>query len=200
LIQFFDVKKIGCFCAVVERIRMRTLYLVPTTVEARGNYCAIIASYTAKPLKERDAGFDLITESTVVEAEAFGTSLNQQTAAAFYDHTLGSFRAFWLLPRSSLSKTRLRLSNSVGLIDAGYRGTLIAKVDNHDSESATITNSTRFFQIAAPDLLPFDDIQIVDVIPGGTTLRGSGGFGSTGLTLPGVPTANESNTVTYFGI
>ena len=38
--------------------------------------------------------------------------------------------SFLLLPRSSISKTPLRLSNSVGLIDAGYRGELQAPVDN----------------------------------------------------------------------
>jgi len=177
---------------------MPTLYLVPTSVEAKTVYEAVREAYLAKPLKERDAGFDLVTDATVLSPNAFGAVLNQQTAAALYDDLKGTFRAFWLLPRSSLSKTRLRLSNSVGLIDAGYRGTLLAKVDNHDTESATVTHNTRFFQIAAPDLLPFEDIQIVDVIPGGTTLRGSGGFGSTGLTTQ--PGTNESNSVTYFGI
>jgi hypothetical protein len=36
---------------------------------------------------------------------------------------------FYLYPRSSISKTRMRLANSLGIIDAGYRGDLIAAVD-----------------------------------------------------------------------
>ena len=31
-------------------------------------------------------------------------------------------RAYYLMPRSSISKTPLRMSNSIGLIDGGYRG------------------------------------------------------------------------------
>ena len=40
-------------------------------------------------------------------------------------------RAYFLLPRSSISKTPLRLANSIGLIDAGYRGNLKAAMDYH---------------------------------------------------------------------
>jgi dUTPase len=38
----------------------------------------------------------------------------------------------------------------------------------------------RYFQIAGPELQPFERIEIVDEIPGGATIRGTGGFGSTG--------------------
>ena len=37
---------------------------------------------------------------------------------------------YLLIPRSSISKTPLRMSNSIGLIDAGYRGEIMASVDN----------------------------------------------------------------------
>ena len=40
---------------------------------------------------------------------------------------------YYLYPRSSTgSKTPLRLSNSIGVIDSGYRGNLIACFDNID--------------------------------------------------------------------
>ena len=43
----------------------------------------------------------------------------------------GKPTAYYLYPRSSMgSKTPLRLSNSVGIIDAGYRGNIIGVVDN----------------------------------------------------------------------
>ena len=38
--------------------------------------------------------------------------------------------SYFLMPRSSISKTPLRLANAVGLIDAGYRGEIMAAVDN----------------------------------------------------------------------
>jgi dUTP pyrophosphatase len=206
-VQFSRVKKIGRVLDVLGQNKMPTLYLVPTSAEAKAIYSAVREAYLSKPIKERDAGFDLVTDETTVATRAFGHSLLQQTSAALYDDLKGTFRAFWLLPRSSLSKTPLRLSNSVGLIDAGYRGTLIAKVDNHGSADVAVAKNTRYFQIAAPDLLPFDNIQIVDEIPGGATIRGAGGFGSTGLTtsstIPGIPStpkADEPNTITYFGI
>jgi dUTP pyrophosphatase len=155
---------------------MYILYIVPTT-EMKAVYEAIAATYLSKPAGERDAGFDLV--SPPLEVSGPVVRISQQCSAALYDTVKRTFRAYWMLPRSSLSKTPLRLANSVGLIDAGYRGTLYAALDVHAS-MYTIDTNTRLLQIAAPDLLPFDDIQIVSDIPGGPTLRGDGGFGSTG--------------------
>ena len=70
------------------------------------------------------------------------------------------------------------MANSVGLIDAGYRGVLLGVVDVH--QEYTVHAGDRYFQIAAADLQPWSKIHIVDEIPGGATLRGEGGFGSTG--------------------
>jgi dUTP pyrophosphatase len=161
---------------------MLVLYIVPATPDVKPLYEAIAAAYMAKPKGEKDAGVDLVSPATVA---AVGTvsKISQQCSAAVYDTERGTFRAYWMLPRSSLSKTPLRLANSVGLIDAGYRGTLLAAVDVYASHS--VEANTRLFQIAAPDLLPFDEIWIVPEIPGGPTLRGAGGFGSTGTTATG---------------
>ena len=158
---------------------MLVLYLVPANPDVKAAYEAIAAAYTTKPKEERDAGVDLVSPAFVAEAGTVA-KISQQCSAAVYDTERGCFRAYWMLPRSSLSKTPLRLANSVGLIDAGYRGTLLAAVDvrsQHVGEA-----NTRLFQIAAPDLLPFDEIWIVAEIPGGPTARGAGGFGSTGTT------------------
>ena len=44
------------------------------------------------------------------------------------------------MPRSSISKTPLRLANSIGLIDGGYRGEIMAPCDNiKNSESSKIS-------------------------------------------------------------
>lgn len=159
-------------------------------------------AYLAKPFAERDAGFDLYCPSAELPPYSFGNKLNQGISAAFFD-TIGSrFRAYWLLPRSSIVKTRLRLANSVGLIDAGYRGTILAVVDNHNmSENFVVNHGDRYFQLATPDLLPWDDIKIVEEIPGGPTLRGEGGFGSTGRsaieTLKG-DVHREENCVNFY--
>ena len=86
--------------------------------------------------------------------------------------------SFLLLPRSSISKTPLRLSNSIGLIDAGYRGEIQAPVDNISDDSYLIKKGTRLFQIVNPALTSFRKIEIVDNLS--KTGRGEGGFGSTG--------------------
>jgi len=153
---------------------MYVLYLVPSA-DTHDLYVRGAETYMAKPYGERDAGFDLYCEArTLCETG----KINQNVVAAVYDTDRKIFRAYWMLPRSSISKTSLRLANSVGLIDAGYRGNLLAAVDVSKPEQVQFGD--RYFQITAPDLLPFDRIEIVDTIPGGPTLRGTGGFGSTG--------------------
>ena len=101
---------------------------------------------------------------------------------------------FYLYPRSSISKTRMRLANSVGIIDAGYRGDIIAAVDtiglfgSNDiwhvwkETLSPIKKYDRYFQLCAPDLSPFL-VHIVDTEAelGAPTIRGQGGFGSTGV-------------------
>lgn len=156
---------------------MYVLYIVPTP-DTRDLYIEAAAKYLAKPYGERDAGFDLFSEAQTFQAGTHANKLRQNVCAGAYDTERGIFRAYWMLPRSSISKSPLRLANSVGLIDAGYRGTIMAMVDAHSS--AAVNHGDRYFQLSAPDLLPWDDIQIVDEIPGGPTLRGAGGFGSTG--------------------
>ena len=84
---------------------------------------------------------------------------------------------YFLMPRSSISKTPLRLSNSIGLIDAGYRGEIMAAVDNIKEEDYTIDFGQRLFQIVAMDGSPLS-FELVDSLS--QTDRGAGGFGSTG--------------------
>ena len=86
-------------------------------------------------------------------------------------------KAYYLFPRSSISKTPLRLSNSIGLIDGGYRGEIMASCDNIKDYAYEVKEGDRLFQLVAADSseIYFD---IVDTIS--DTTRGSGGFGSTG--------------------
>lgn len=86
---------------------------------------------------------------------------------------------YYMYPRSSLSKTKLRLANSTGIIDAGYRGHLIGMFDI-DTDYIGCTYD-RYLQICAPGLVPII-IEIVESMDelGDETERGKGGFGSTG--------------------
>ena len=101
---------------------------------------------------------------------------------------------FYLYPRSSISKTRMRLANSVGIIDSGYRGDIIAAVDSigvfgsrdiwniWKDTLSPIKKYDRYFQICSPNLSPFI-VRIVETEEelGEQTARGAGSFGSTGL-------------------
>jgi dUTP pyrophosphatase len=154
------------------------LYLCTLNEDAQRHYRLIADAYLSKSLCERDAGLDTAASEEVTGTSNTTVRLQLGIKAAAYDTRLKCFRAFWLLPRSSISKTPLRMANSVGLIDAGYRGPLMAAVDF--KADYTINVGDRHFQIVAPDLLPWTAIHSVNELPGGATLRGEGGFGSTG--------------------
>ena len=87
-------------------------------------------------------------------------------------------KAYYLFPRSSISKTPLRMANSIGLIDGGYRGEIIAMCDNIKSEPYTAEKGQRLFQLVATDSSPIH-FELVEELE--MTTRGTGGFGSTGL-------------------
>lgn len=89
--------------------------------------------------------------------------------------------AYYLYPRSSISKTPLRLANSVGIIDSGYRGNIMAMVDLVHKENYEIKQYTRLFQLTSPNLHPFKVEFVHTENELGSTSRGAGGFGSTGV-------------------
>lgn len=86
---------------------------------------------------------------------------------------------YTIYPRSSISKTSVRLANNVGIIDSGYRGELIAVFDNIKRETYEIQPYTRLVQACKPNLEPFG-VKMVTKFSS-NTIRGAGGFGSTGL-------------------
>ena len=121
-----------------------------------------------------NSGMDLyVPEDTVIPAG--------QTV--FIDHQIKATRdsqqrtGILLFPRSSISKTPLRLANSIGLIDPCYRGNIIAAITNTSDTDYTVTKGTRLVQLVMPHLNPFK-INWVDALD--ETSRGAGGFGSTG--------------------
>lgn len=85
---------------------------------------------------------------------------------------------YYLYPRSSVSKRGIILANSVGIIDCGYRGPLMAAFYNTKKEPVTIEKGDRIVQICMPDLSYEFSINLVKSLD--NTERGEGGFGSTG--------------------
>ena len=75
------------------------------------------------------------------------------------------------------SKTPLRLSNSIGLVDKGYTGELMIVVDNMSEEDYIVEEGSRLVQLVGPNH-ESSVVNIVDVIV--ETNRSDNGFGSTG--------------------
>ena len=90
---------------------------------------------------------------------------------------------FHMYPRSSVSKTSVRLANSVGIIDAGYRGDIAAVFDVQPFSSATIPKYSRLVQLCAPNMTYPIYVEMMSRLEdlSAPTVRGNGGFGSTGI-------------------
>ena len=180
-------------------------------VDSNPNYDELVKVYKekveahnkkARESQYTDSGFDLLIPFDYSEHEngytdnhiskvTFRVPLGVKCSMLRIDSTVSLLVpcGYYLYPRSSIVKTPFRLSNSVGIIDSGYRGEIMAVVENIDSASNDMkvcirkhmTPMTRMFQICSPTLEPFL-VEIVDSEEHlGITERGNGGFGSTGL-------------------
>lgn len=132
-----------------------------------------------------DSGFDLFVPYAVEfnnTLEAKFVDLKIKAEMLYYDINLNTITPspFQIYPRSSISKTPLMLANHTGIIDAGYRGNLIAAFRNLYADSYHVEKYTRLVQICHPTLCPIFVIFIRNDSELSTTARGNGGFGSTG--------------------
>lgn len=85
-----------------------------------------------------------------------------------------------IFPRSSNRKTDYYLTNSVGVLDSGYRGELMLAYKNKDeinNQKPPYKVGERVGQII---ILPYPEIAMVEVEELSKSERGEGGFGSTG--------------------
>jgi len=81
-------------------------------------------------------------------------------------------------PRSGLAaKSNISVLNTPGTIDSDYRGEIKVILFNHGSKEFIVNNKDRIAQMILMPVLKVD-FEEVDVLP--ETVRGSGGFGSTG--------------------
>lgn len=117
--------------------------------------------------KSGDAGMDL----TAIEAFESGNYITYRTGLSIEipDGYVGL-----LFPRSSVYKKGQLLSNSVGVIDSGYRGEIMLKFTRSINQYSV---GERVGQII---ILPYPQIEFEEVKELSETIRGFGGFGSTG--------------------
>jgi len=199
---------------IYDKVMVLKLFVDSYDNNLRNMYFAAAETHNNKLLNNPehiDAGFDLFAPGNEGEEEQiygeelrfFGTGWNGKSpvnkldlkvccsARMFTDSGKNFNTGYYMYPRSSLSKTQLRLANSVGIIDAGYRGHLMGMFDvvniHHDVSYDSIEADyfgkkfDRYLQICAPGLVPI----VVEIVNssnelGQETARGAGGFGSTG--------------------
>ncbi len=125
-----------------------------------------------KALKNEDTGLDIPMLSSVIvcaKSKAFTVDLGFKAEQN---------QGYMLVPRSSISKTPLRLANSIGIIDKGYRGKVMVKVDNISDSDFEMKQGSCYFQIVAFNgVLP--KYSLVKNVDESETTRGKGGFVST---------------------
>ena len=81
-------------------------------------------------------------------------------------------------PRSGLAaKSSIGVLNAPGTIDSDYRGELKIILFNHGNKDFVVNNNDRVAQMVLTPVIKME-LEEVDQLP--ETLRGSGGFGSTG--------------------
>lgn len=121
-----------------------------------------------------DAGLDLrIKHDVTLEP---GQRINVGTGVAV---EIPSGCVGLVFPRSGLaSKFGITLSNSVGVIDSGYRGEIAASLINTSDETTTLDAGARVCQLV---VIPYVPCVLVPVDELSETERGANGFGSTGI-------------------
>lgn len=140
-----------------------------------------------------DAGFDLVATSRSIDDKGnivYGTGLAFEIPEGY---------AGFIFPRSSISKKDLVLTNGVGILDAGYRGEVMAKFKfvvsawrhkslkgkrkenfypNYDNPNYEIYDIGE--RIAQLIIMPYPETEFEEADELSTTDRGEGGYGSTG--------------------
>lgn len=126
-----------------------------------------------------NAGFDLLVPASSTVDSIQTTMISMDVKCELLDHNYQTC-GYFMFPRSSISKTPLMLSNHTGIIDSGYRGYLIGAFRNLGGEPYTVVENTRLLQVCHPSMCPiYAVICREDELT--TTVRGTGGFGSTGI-------------------
>lgn len=135
-----------------------------------------------------DSGLDLFmienveipAHSTVIiglgikcQLESFNWCPYKWVSEGFKKH-----KSYFIFPRSSISKTPLRLANSIGLVDSAYTGELKVALHNTSERPYQVKRGQRLVQLVKHNLSPVT-FQLVDKHR--DTTRGDGGFGSTGV-------------------
>jgi len=171
-----------------DRVMVLKLFINSNDNVLTSMYQSAAVAHNAKMINSGfpDAGFDLFApfENQCMGGDVTKINFSVKTSAQMVCENGKVFNTgFQMCPRSSLSGTPLRLANSIGIIDSGYRGDLIGKFDcllGLDNDYF-VDKYSKLLQVVAPAMVPIY-VMIVESESelGVETERGAGGFGSTG--------------------
>ena len=124
--------------------------------------------------KPGDAGADLIATSKEWRKDGkqivYGTGVAVEIPEGFVG---------LVFPRSSVRNYDLSMSNSVGVIDSGYRGEIMVTFNLLDDDHSVMYDVSE--KIGQLVIVPIPNVSYVKVKQLSDSERGIGGFGSTGL-------------------
>lgn len=121
-----------------------------------------------------DAGFDLYAHSKSfddVDNVVYGVGVAFEIPKGFVG---------LLFPRSSNAKKDLLLSNSVGVLDSGYRGEVLFKFKPTVFDYTHLRDYSIGDRIGQIIIMPYPEIEFVEVDDLSQTERGEGSYGSSG--------------------
>ena len=129
-----------------------------------------------------DSGFDLVLIKKIKEQNGviwYDTGIAVQPPKGYY---------FELVGRSSISKSGWMLANNIGIIDASYRGNIMVAMVRVVEDAPEIEIPSRLVQIIPRQLALMNPREVDELTD---TLRGEGGFGSSGSANTLVQGANR---------
>ena len=197
--DYLDINNHSGLLHKYDKYMLLTMFIDSDDYELKNKYLDAATKHNNKIFNSDDfidAGFDLfapsMADTNITDICFYKSPVNKVdfkvvcSAKMILDSGKVFNTGYYMYPRSSLSKTRLRLANSTGIIDSGYRGHLIGMFDLvnvPESEDCVYYGKMydRYLQICAPGLVPIV-VKIVETIEelGDQTDRAQGGFGSTG--------------------
>lgn len=131
---------------------------------------AVIPSYS----RPGDAGLDL-TAITVIDNNSHSVTYDTGIAVEIPEGYVG-----YIFPRSSIRDYALSLSNSVGVIDSNYRGSIRLTFKRGRAVGGSQVIYTLGERIGQLIIMPYPIIEPVESDELSETNRGSSGFGSSG--------------------
>lgn len=130
---------------------------------------------------DTDAGLDLVATRITTEINECGQLIIVYHTDLALEIPKGYFGI--LVPRSSIYKKSLMLTNHAGIIDSGYRGEIMGKFRaTTDVVPAVYKEGERFAQLL---ILPVYETEFEETAELSQTERGEGGYGSTGTEVSG---------------